>query len=234
MKKFEDVIVSVDGYIDRSFGHLFARIAKHFSVFSSIILIVLLTLFVFKIIYHRPYYLASVIEQDLTRIADVLAHVDKKCSILSINGQRMPVNFLTVKQFVGSAVGGLNLAYPQKWEGPYLQTNPTHQQRFYEIVQTHDGIFLVPGDGVVLPNGLQMGRDIVLKYDASLKKMLSVGGELNHQGAIFGLELGIKIGDWDPRFGAKKSTIDKVNFFISEFNQAMPFTNNQVVEDFFE
>ena len=226
MKKLEDVIVSIDERVDKSFGHLFAKIAKHFSVFSSLVLIVLLGLFLFKVVYHRAYYLSSVIEQDIVRIAKILGDVDKNCTVLSVQGERVPINFLTVKSFVGSNVGGLNLAYPQRWQGPYLEVNPTHQQRFYDIVQTSEGFFVVPGEGVQLPNGFIMGKDIHIGYDTSVKKLLSQGGGLHYQGSVFGLQLSFKTGVWDAKVGAKRSTIDKLNFFISEFNQAMPFTKN--------
>ncbi len=228
MKKLEDVIISIDERVDRSFGRFFAKIAKHFSVFSSLVLVVLLALFLFKVVHYRTYYLSSVIEQDVVRIARILASVDKNCTVLSMNGEYMPVNFLTVKSFVGSSVGGLNLAYPQKWQGPYAETSPTYQQRFYEIVRTREGLFVVPGQGVTLPNGFIMGRDVLIDYDTSVKKMLSKGGVLNHQGSLLGQQLGFKAGDWDPKIGANRSTADRINSYIKEFNQAMPFAKNHI------
>lgn len=232
MKKLEDVIVSIDERVDKSFGRVFARIAKHFSVFSSVLLVILLGLFLFKVVHYRSYYLSSVIEQDIVRIARILASVDKNCTILSINGEHTPVNFLNVKSFVGSNVGGLNLAYPQKWQGPYAEVSPTHQQRFYEIVRTREGLFVVPGQGVTLPTGLIVGRDILIDYETSVKKMLAKGGALNHNGSLLGKQLSFKAGDWDPAVGADRSVVERVNSYIKEFNQAMPFAKNhdQVVD----
>ena len=69
--------------------------------------------------------------------------------------------FLTnpVKSFEGSEVGSLNLAYPKKWQGPYLGDNPTFQGKAYQIIRTKNGYFVTPGDGIMLPNGLVIGRD---------------------------------------------------------------------------
>ncbi len=227
MKRFEEIIERIDYRVDKSFGSFFTKIARHFSIFSSVILLVLLGLFIYKVMHHRAYYLSSVIEQDVNNIAKILASIDKDCSILSLSGEHLPINFLTVKSFVGSSVGGLNLAYPQKWQGPYLQVNPTHQQRFYELVQTHEGLFLLPGLGISLPSGLVMGRDVKPGFDVSIKKMLEKGGALNHDGSLLGLQLNFKVGEWDPKLKASKSTVERVNVFINEFNQAMPFAKNE-------
>lgn len=226
MKNIEDVIVAIDDRVDKSFGSLFKKIAKHFSLFSSVILITLMSVFLFKVIYNRAYYLSSIIEQDVTLIAKMLTTVDKNCTILSVTSERTPINFLTVKSFVGSNVGGLNLAYPQKWAGPYLEINPTHQQRFYDLIQTYEGLFIIPGYGVKLPNGLIMGKDIHIDFNTSVKKMLAQKGALHHTGSSLGLQLNIKVGIWDPSIGGTKSTNENLNYFISEFNQAMSFTKN--------
>jgi hypothetical protein len=227
MKRFEEIIERIDYRIDKSFGSFFIKIVRHFSIFSSLILLVLLALFIYKVMHNRAYYLSSVIEQDVTIIAKVLASIDKDCGILSLSREHLPVNFLTVKSFVGSSVGGLNLAYPQKWQGPYLQINPTHQERFYDLIQTNEGLFLLPGLGVSLPSGLVMGRDVKPGFDVSIKKMLEKGGVLNHDGSLLGLQLNFKVGDWDPKFKASKSTCERINILINEFNQAMPFAKNE-------
>lgn len=229
MKKIEDVIISFDKKIDRSFGRFFAKIARHFSVFSSVILLSLFGIFIFKVVYNRSHYLASVLEQDIAKIAKIILKIDKECVVLSVAGELTPVNFLNVRSFVGSTIGGLNLAYPQKWQGPYLDANMTYQQRFYEIIQNFEGFFLVPGKGMSLPTGLVVGKDIIFSFDISIKQMLKDGGALNNNGHLFGCQLPFsKAGIMVPSLGTIKTTADKVNFFISEFNQAMPFTKNHV------
>ncbi|MBM3887143.1 hypothetical protein FJ364_04390, partial [Candidatus Dependentiae bacterium] len=69
MKKLEAIIEAIDIRVDKSFGMFFAKIARHFSVFSSIILAILLGLFVYKIVHNRSYYLSTMMEQDMTNIA---------------------------------------------------------------------------------------------------------------------------------------------------------------------
>ena len=227
MKKLNGIIDSIDIQVDKRFGSFFKWTARHFTIFSSTIFVILLSIFIFKAVYHRSHYLASVIEQDITRIAHALADIDKNCNILSLNGERTAVNFLTVKSFVGTSVGGLNLAYPHKWQGPYLQVNPMCQQHFYELVQTKEGLFLVPGVGVKLPNGHIMGDDVKITAGISVKKLLEKNGVLNNDGNRLGLQLNFKVGDWNPHVKADRATLDTINFFVNEFNAAMPFTKNE-------
>jgi hypothetical protein len=66
----------------------------------------------------------------------------------------------------------MNVAHPEKWEGPYLQDNPTMLGQEYQIVRTLKGHFITPGEGVRLPNGKVIGKDIILDEDADIASMM--------------------------------------------------------------
>ena len=76
-------------------------------------------------------YLADIIDRDVKELKSILERIDKECKILSFDYQKNRINFLNVKSFSGSEVGSINLAFPKKWEGPYLLDNPTYQEKEY-------------------------------------------------------------------------------------------------------
>jgi hypothetical protein len=231
MKKLEHMIERIDNRVDKSFGRFLGLFARHFTLFSTVLFAALLGLFVYKAVNHRSYYLSSVIAQDIENIAKAIAAIDKDCSIMGMESERLSINFLTVKSFVGQRVGGLALAYPQKWQGPYLQTNPTFKQHCYDLVQTGEGLFIIPGRDVQLPNGLVMDRDVKIDFTTSIKGMLAAKGPLNHNGSLLGLQLNFKVGLWEPAISGNKSSVERVNGLVEEFNQAMPFAKNDATVD---
>jgi hypothetical protein len=92
--------------------------------------------------------------------------------IIDFDNQKNSINFLNVAKFTGSEVGPMNLAHPEKWEGPYLQDNPTMQHIAYQVVSTKKGYFITPGEGVKLPNNKIVGKDIVLDKKANIEAMM--------------------------------------------------------------
>src|SRR5205085_10289622 len=89
---------------------------------------------------------------DIARLKDVFQKIHKDCVIIDFDAQKNPINFLNVAAFSGSEVGPMNLAHPEKWQGPYLHDNPTIYHIAYQVVSTKQGYFVTPGDGVTLPN----------------------------------------------------------------------------------
>lgn len=225
MKKIDEILHDVDQKVDREFSPVYKFVMRYFTVFSATLLSVLMLIFVIRIFYNKPYFLASIIKEDLVAIDRCLAKIDKECNILNIRPDNATVDFLTVEKFVGSTVGCLNLAYPERWKGPYLRVNPTVQSRPYQIVHTHEGLFIVPGTGTKLPNGLVIGKDFTCDYRSALTKMLKPGGQLNYKGEVFAIQLKFKVGDWDaPRLTPE--TMQKANKVLEEFNNALPYANN--------
>lgn len=121
------------------------------------------------------------IVRDLVQLDDIFKRIHETCNIISIDGSKSSINFLTVEKFVGSEVGPLNFAYPQKWQGPYVQDNPTTQGKEYQIVRGKDGIFIMPGDGVKLPSGKVIGTDIVIDNATDITALIAT--DLQFDGA---------------------------------------------------
>lgn len=228
MKNLNGIIKDLDkrtDNVDKKTKKTFRKIFP----FLSITLLIFLILFFFVRIYkNKPYFITSVISKDIGRIVDSLNRIDQKCNILSIEHERNYVDFLTVTKFVGSEVGCLNLAFPDKWQGPYAQDNPTMRGKLYEIVKTKEGIFVVPGFGVMLPNRLEVGKDFEITFDSSIREMLQEGGPLNYKGQALAAELKFKIGDWGDEELVKKSIVS-LNDDIKELNAVTSFTKNNDV-----
>lgn len=116
-----------------------------------------------------------IIADDVARLKTILETINRTCKIISFDQQQNVINFLNVGAFSGSEVGPMNLAYPQKWEGPYLTDNPTMQEKEYMVVQTNKGYFITPGNGVRLPDGKVIGIDIIFDKKANIDQMVQSG-----------------------------------------------------------
>lgn len=200
---------------------------RFFPVFSTFFFALIVVTFVVRFFYARPKIVAAIIEDDIKLITLALEKVDAKCNILGVEGDYNDIDFLNVKAegFDGSQIGSLNLAYPKKWEGPYLRVNPTIQQRFYELVRAKDGYFVIPGRGVKLPNGLVIGHDFHVGPDVLMESLLVDGGAMRYEDRHFAMKLKFKVGDWDS-WHFKEETVRDIHRMMKEFNEAMPFTQN--------
>ncbi|MBD3231276.1 hypothetical protein GF322_01305 [Candidatus Dependentiae bacterium] len=228
MKKIDDIIINFDRKVDQKIKPVAGAFQKYFPIFSISLFALLILLFVVKIFHNKPYFAAAIITTDIKKIVNALNNIDDDCSILKIKDKNNFIDFLNITKFTGSEVGPLNLAYPKNWRGPYLYDNPTMQGKLYRIVRTKEGIFIVPGDFVKLPNGLHVGKDFKIDYNSSILKMIDKGGALNYKGRPLAAKLKFKIGDWQkPKI--KKEEIAEINSVLEEFNAAMPFTHNQTV-----
>ncbi len=110
--------------------------------------------------------------QDIALLHDIFKRIHEHCTILGFDYQKNPINFLNVVQFTSSEVGPMNLAHPHAWQGPYREDNPHMQGLEYQIVRTKKGYFITPGQGVKLPNGNVIGRDILLDENADIEAMM--------------------------------------------------------------
>lgn len=122
----------------------------------------LLATVIFNFYYSSRATVGDMIVQDVQSIARAIERIHQDCTILSIDYKKNVIDFLNVVTFSGSEVGPLNLLYPDRWKGPYLQDNPTIEGREYLLIQSKDGYYVVPGEGVRLPSGNLMGSDIVI------------------------------------------------------------------------
>ncbi|MBN2267009.1 MAG: hypothetical protein JW725_01560 [Candidatus Babeliaceae bacterium] len=114
----------------------------------------------------------TIIANDVEQLASILRKIDATCGIISFDREKSYLDFLNVKGFTGSEVGPINLAYPGRWEGPYIADNPTIQGRSYAVVKTTKGYFVVPGDGITLSNGRTIGKDIIINGTSDIPAMM--------------------------------------------------------------
>jgi hypothetical protein len=222
MKKLDKIIHEFDERVEHAIQPVWKRVNSYFALFSSTLLLALFSLFLLKIFNAKPSVVTGIIRDDLALLERVLHTIDASCNILAVRQEKAQIDFLTVAKFSGSSIGCLNLAHPKRWQGPYLKVNPLLQERPYEIVRTKEGYFILPGAGVLLPNNLEIGKDIIVTHDSALTLMMQPGGRLNYQGQPLAIALSFKVGDWDAA-RTEKNTVDKINDMLKEFNEAMPF-----------
>ncbi|MCK4499168.1 hypothetical protein KAU11_01580 [Candidatus Babeliales bacterium] len=199
-----------------------------FQVFVSVVLSFVVLGSAAWVFYARTWDQSRIIHRNVHKIASILADIDRSCAITEIQRTRVPVGFLTIKSFVGSEVGNINLAYPKKWRGPYVRDNPSIDGKIlYEIVKLKEGYCVVPGIGAKLPNGLVVGKDIKLNRRVSIKELIAPGGGLHSRGTSLGTFLDFPIGDWKTSVHPEpKDFKGKFRRLIDDFNQAMVFTMN--------
>ena len=228
MRKIDETIVELDQKSEK-LNPVWEHVKKYFPIFSTTLLTLLVLFFILRVFHNKPYFTAAIIQDNIRSIVGSLRKIDDDCNILSIENEKNYVDFLTVEKFTSSEVGPLNLAYPKNWQGPYLKNNPTLQEKLYEIVKTKDGIFVIPGNGVKLPNGLTVGKDFKIMYQSDISKMLKMGGKLNYNGKPLATKLEFKIGDWGNQKEKQKRTRE-ISSIDEEFNEAMPFTQNETAQ----
>jgi hypothetical protein len=146
---------------------------------------------IFNVFHRSRIATGQVIANDVVELAKIFKTIDTACTIIDISQSKANINMLTIKKggFVGSEIGSINLANPDKWEGPYVKENPTVQGKEYQIISTPRGFFIAPGDGVVLPNGKEIGKDIILDKQADIEAMLHNENQLMFQGRPLALSI---------------------------------------------
>lgn len=128
-------------------------------------------------------YVAEIIAKDVKQLAQIMERIDQDCGILSFDNVKNRINFLNNITFATSEVGPMNLIHPENWRGPYSD-NPTVQNKEYIVVRTKKGYFITPDDGVELPNGKVIGKDIILNEDADIAAMMLQDNKLRFKGKM--------------------------------------------------
>ncbi len=146
-----------------------------FMFFSAVLLVFLFGLYI-AVFWRKTFtYRDEVIAENVAQLADIFKKIDEQCGIIDFEYQKNYIDFLTVESFVGSEIGSMNLKYPKHWQGPYLDDNPTMQEKYYQIVRTTKGYFIVPGEGVRLANGKVIGQNIVLTENTDIEALVHEG-----------------------------------------------------------
>lgn len=164
---------------------------RTFILFSSFVLIFIIAFGLYTYFAQEPGIVSDFVHQDVLKVAQLLEKIDTHCKILAIRSGNNPIDFLNVIAFAGSEIGPLNLEYPKKWQGPYIQDNPVFLGHVYELVSTNNGYFVVPGRGARLPNGLIMGTDIKITQTSDIAAMTQPGGALYYDGYAFAHQINL-------------------------------------------
>ena len=175
-----------------------SHIRAVFPYITVSIIFILLALAIANLIVFKKSDIGEIIAHDVQRLSSIFENIHKQAGIVSFDFQKNPINFLTIKKdgFVGSEVGSMNLAYPKKWNGPYVKDNLAVRGVEYLVVRTKKGYFITPGLGLKLPNGKKMGTDIPLDEDAPIAAMAVDENFLSFKGKPLAIRL--KFNDQDP------------------------------------
>lgn len=227
MKSLDKFFQLFDRKVDQETRPFMPFFQKNFIIFSSSFVSILFVTLLVWFYYSKSDVLNHIVTEDLKALDLIFNQIDKECNILGIKGNGISIDFLNVEKFVGSVIGGMSLAYPEKWNGPYLKENPSLKGIYYEFVKAKDGYFIIPGRGATLPNGVVMGKDLIISVATPILPLLKEGGKLFYKGTAYGLQLHAKIGDWDSPFkGSSEASDKKSSESLEEFNEALSFASN--------
>jgi len=169
---------------------------RHITPYNTVIVIGILLAgllgFTLYQLYRQSYTARDrVIVDHVAELHRILTQIDGSCEIIAIRRNHSSIDFLQVAKFAGTEIGPLQLRYPEKWHGPYLEQNPTVQEIPYELVKTRDGFVIAPGTGVMLSNGKIMGKDIVLNETTDIDLYMNevVGLEFESRPLVMKLSL---------------------------------------------
>lgn len=157
----------------------------------SVILGILFLISLMVFLRQSKTYPEVVMLEHIQKLSSIFDMIHKDTKIIGFEHQKNYIDFLTVRSFVGSEVGAMNVTYPDKWAGPYLNDNPTIQEKQYQIVRTKTGYFIVPGEGVTLINGKVIGKDIIFDENANIEEMMRDPEQLQYQGKALAAKLSV-------------------------------------------
>ncbi len=166
-------------------GYLMPLIAA--IVFAIFVVIAVMNTFI-----TSKEYVADIIDRDIKNLVEIFKKIDTQCEILVFDFSKNPINFLTVAKFTGSQVGSMNLIHPENWQGPYLKESPRIQDKDYVIRKTDKGLFITPDDGVKLPNGKIIGKDLILDEKADIAALMKEEGALKFKDKLLAEPLDLK------------------------------------------
>ena len=158
--------------------------ARYISAAVGATFLFFLCITVFNTFFEYKEETGLIIAQDIALLEKIFKTIHETVGIAGFDLEKNPINFLTIKKngFVGSQVGSMNLIHHNRWQGPYVERNPSIQNKEYQIVVTQKGDFITPADGVVLPNNKVIGRDIIIDKNADIEKMIGDDFGLSYEG----------------------------------------------------
>ncbi len=151
-------------------------------VVTALLLITLICIAGYRLYTQANTITNALIVEHVEELAEIFQRIDKECQIIGFENEKNPIDFLTVKSFVGSEVGSMNLAYPSGWQGAYVKDNPTVQEKPYVVLVHQKGWYVAPGDGVVLANGKVIGKDIMITAQSDVDALVGDREGLQYNG----------------------------------------------------
>lgn len=177
-----------------------------------IIFAVFLGLFAYYQVGLRGFLGARIIDHEISAIVRILEKIDKDAAIVSIDTSHdAELDIFQTESLKRAKIGPLTVEYPENWKGPYANRTARYRGECYQIVRARDGYFVIPGDGVTLPNGLTVGKDIVINDEQDAAPFLRDGGMLRYAARYLARPLTFSVGDW---------VVDDASSFIRQMIRA--------------
>jgi hypothetical protein len=115
---------------------------------------------------------SEVMAQQIQKIHAIFSGINEECGIISFDRDHAAIDFLNTIKFSGSQVGPMNLAHPERWQGPYVERTMEIQDKPYQIVKTKKGYVILPGDGVRLYNKKVIGMTLKINFDTDITELV--------------------------------------------------------------
>lgn len=147
-------------------GHIAYIKRNAFALGTVALFATLFVVAVANLLYESKIFADEHMTKDIEKLAQIFGTIDAECHIVRFDHQKNYIDFLNVKNFSGTAVGSMNVMFPEKWKGPYLQDTPSVFGKPYLVVRTKKGYFITPPEGTRLSNGKVVGADIPLDEKA--------------------------------------------------------------------
>lgn len=145
---------------------------------TAALLLSLVSISIYRLYTQSHTIINDLIVDHIEELTRIFKEIDTDCHIIGFNHEKNYIDFLNVKSFEGSEIGSMNLAYPDQWKGPYIQDNPTIQEKLYVVIVTKHGYYIAPGDGVELSDGKVIGKDIILNAETDFNSLTKGNGLL--------------------------------------------------------
>lgn len=197
------------------------------SLLSGLFLAAIAAVFFVTLQKQASSYTSAFIAEDIKKLSKIFETINNEAKIVGFTQQQNVINFLTITSVEGSTIGSLEVAYPDKWAGPYIKDDLSMEGKEYMVVRTKEGYFITPGNNVTLGNGKKIGTDIVLTEDADILAMMQDRALLNYRGNPLAARLttipeGILIADNIARLSEILERIDTTCKIISFDAQKNP------------
>lgn len=143
-----------------------------YALFLALVFFAILTSVVIKFITQVRVENDELIAEHVQKLHRIFTRINDTCKITNFRHKKDHLDFLNVISFAGTVVGPMNLLEPQHWEGPYLEESLTINGIEYQLVGTKSGYYIVPGDGVQLANGQEIGKSLMITPQSNIEKMM--------------------------------------------------------------